>query len=96
LGDEISEIEKRIEDSSETRLEHENKDEQHPPTMEEIEKDTKRLNNNRTPGMDNIRGELFKKGGKELLVLKRMHAGMTNVLKVEEMPKDWGENLLYL
>jgi hypothetical protein len=34
-------------------------------------------NNNRTPGPDNICGELFKKGGKELL--NRMHAVMMNV-----------------
>jgi hypothetical protein len=66
-------------------LEHESQDEQLPPNMDEVEKAIKRLNN-RTPGPNNIPGELFKKGGKELL--NRMHAVMTNTWEVEEMPKD--------
>jgi hypothetical protein len=33
------------------------------------------------------------KGGKELL--NRIHAVMTNVWEIEEMPKDWGEGIIY-
>jgi hypothetical protein len=75
LGEEISEIENIIDNSAETRLEHDG-EEQLPPASEEVGKTVKRLNNCRTAGADNIPCELFKKGN-ELLI--RMHAVTTNV-----------------
>lgn len=83
-GEEISEIENTIQYSAETRLEHD--EEQLPPANEEVEKAVKRLNNSRNAGPDNIPGELFEKGGKELL--NRMHAVTTNVWEAEKIPKD--------
>jgi hypothetical protein len=40
LGEEISQIEKRIEDFADTRLEHESEDERLPPTMEKLKMTT--------------------------------------------------------
>ena len=49
------------------------------------------MNNNKSPGIDNIPSELYKNGGG--LLLNKIHRLIKRVWKEEKMPRDWTTNI---
>ena len=50
------------------------------------------MNNNKSPGIDNIPTELYKKGGG--LLLNKIHNLIMGIWKEEKMPTDWTKNII--
>ena len=50
------------------------------------------MNNNKSPGIDNILAELYKKGGG--LLLNRIHCLIKGVWREEKLPTDWTKNII--
>ena len=50
------------------------------------------MNNNKSPGIDNIPAELCKSGGG--LLLNKIHSLIKRIWKEEKMPTDWKTNTI--
>jgi len=50
------------------------------------------MNNNKSPGIDNIPGELYKKGGG--LLLNKIHNLIKGIWMEEKMSMDWTKNII--
>jgi hypothetical protein len=66
--------------------------EEEPPGILEIEMAIQSMNNNKSPGIDNIPAELYKKGGG--LLLNKIHSLIKEIWREEKMPTDWTTNIL--
>jgi len=64
--------------------------EEEPPGILEIEMTIQSMNNNKSPGIDNIPAELYKKGGG--LLLNKIHSLIKGIWREEKMPTDWTTN----
>jgi sorting nexin-29 len=62
------------------------------PTIEEVEMAVQKLKKHKAPGMDNIRAELFKYGGNE--IIKRLHTITKEIWLTEKKPTDWNLSIL--
>ena len=56
-----------------------------------IEMAVQSVNNNKSPKIDNIPMELYKKGGG--LLLNKIHSFIKGIWKEEKMPTDWTKNI---
>jgi hypothetical protein len=65
--------------------------EEEPPGILEIEMAIQSINNNKSPGIDNIPAELYKKGGR--LLLNKIHSLIKEIWKEEKMSTDWTTNI---
>jgi len=52
----------------------------------------KSMNNNKSPGIDNIPTELYKKGGG--LLLNKIHSLIKGIWREEKLPTDWAKNII--
>ena len=66
--------------------------EEEPPDILDIEMAIQSMNNNKSPGIDNILAELYKKGGG--LLLNRIHCLIKGVWREEKLPTDWTKNII--
>lgn len=66
--------------------------EQLAPSFEEVETAILQLKNNKSPGTDDIPGELIKNGG-DLLVSK-LHMLIENIWDTEVMPEEWNDGII--
>ncbi|CAH2207866.1 jg27125, partial [Pararge aegeria aegeria] len=57
------------------------------PTLEDVERAIQRLRNNKSPGSDNIQGELIKYGGPRLH--KEIHTLIDQIWSKERLPDEW-------
>ena len=57
------------------------------PTLEEVRNNVQKLKNNKSPGSDNLPGELFKYGGEALC--QRLHELIVKIWEKEELPEEW-------
>lgn len=57
------------------------------PSLEEVEHVVNKIKNNKSPGSDNLSGELFKYGGAALL--SQLHELILMIWRGEEMPSEW-------
>ena len=57
------------------------------PTLQEVEDEILRLKNFKSPGIDNLPGELFKYGGDALCM--EMHELIVRIWNEEEIPDEW-------
>src|SRR6202012_2581912 len=57
------------------------------PTLEEVRNNVQKLKNNKSPGSDNLPGELFKYGGEALC--QRLHEIIVKMWEKEELPEEW-------
>eukprot|EP00794_Sanderia_malayensis_P006629 gene6629-biopygen5401 len=63
-----------------------------PILLSEIEHAVRSLKNNKTPGIDNVPGELLKYGGQE--AIKVLHSLCNKVLETGTWPKDWTQSII--
>ena len=66
--------------------------EEEPPDILDIEMAIQSMNNNKSPGIDNIPAELYKKGGGVLL--NKIHSLIKGIWREEKMPTDWTKNII--
>jgi hypothetical protein len=66
--------------------------EEEPPDILDIEMAIQSMNNNKSPGIDNIPAELYKYGGG--LLLNNIHSLIRRIWKEEEMLTDWTTNII--
>jgi len=66
--------------------------EEEPPDILDIEMAVQSMNNNKSPGIDNIPAELYKKGGGVLL--NKIHSFIKGIWREEKMPTDWKKNII--
>ena len=66
--------------------------EEEPPDILNIEKAIQSMNNNKSPGIDNIPAELYKNGGG--LLLNNVHSLIKRIWKEEKMPTDWTTDII--
>ena len=62
------------------------------PTLQEVENEIARLNNFKSPGIDNLPGELFKYGGNALCM--EIHELIVRIWNGEELPEEWRTSIL--
>jgi len=65
--------------------------EEEPPDILDIEIAVQSVNNNKSPDIDNIPVELYKKGGG--LLLNKIHSFIKGIWMEEKMPTDWTKNI---
>jgi len=65
--------------------------EEEPPDILDIEMAIQSMNNNKSPGIDNIPAGLYKKGGG--LLLNKIHSLIKGIWWEEKMPTDWTKNI---
>ncbi len=70
----------------------ERNDEKEDILYEEVERAIKRLKNNKSPGVDEITGEMIKAGGEELA--KEIHGMCNDIWKGEKTPVEWIKSIL--
>jgi hypothetical protein len=63
-----------------------------PPDILDIEMAIQSMNNNKSPGIDNIPAELYKKGGG--LLLNKIHSLIKGIWREEKVPTDWKMNII--
>jgi sorting nexin-29 len=63
-----------------------------PPTLEEVEKEIKKLKKHKAAETDNIPAELYKYGGNELV--KHLHTIIKEIWLKEKMPTDWNSSII--
>jgi len=68
-------------------------EEEPPPYILDIEMAIQSMNNNKSPGTDNIPEELYKKGGG--LLLNKIHSLIKGIRREEKMPMDCTEEYHY-
>jgi len=66
--------------------------EEEPPDILDIEMAVQSMNNNKSPGIDNIPTDLYKKGGG--LLLNKIHSLIKGIWREEKMPTDWTKNII--
>ena len=66
--------------------------EEEPPDILDIDMAIQSLNNNKSPGIDNIPAELYKSGGG--LLLNKIHGQIKRIWKEEKMPAEWTTNII--
>jgi hypothetical protein len=66
--------------------------EEEPPDILEIEVAIQSMNNNKSPGIENIPAELYKKGGG--LLLSKIHHLIKEIWREEKMPTDLKTNII--
>jgi len=66
--------------------------EEEPPDILDIEMAIQSMNNNKSPGIDNIPAELYKKGGG--LLLNKIHSLIKEIWRKEKIPTDWTKNII--
>lgn len=57
------------------------------PSKEEDEEVIKQMKNNKSPGVDGIKAEMFKHGGKKIILLRK-------IWRQERLPREWTEAVL--
>ena len=68
--------------------------EEEPSDILDIEMAVQSMNNNKTPGLDNNRAELYKKGGE--LLLTKIHSLIEGIWREEKMSTHWTTNIIVL
>jgi len=63
-----------------------------PPDILDIEMTMQSMNNNKSPGIDNIPVELYKSGGG--LLFNKIHSLIKRTWKEEKMPTGWKTNII--
>jgi hypothetical protein len=63
-----------------------------PPSTLDIEIATQSMSNNKSPGIDNIPTELYKKGGQ--LLTNKVHIFIKGIQIEEKVPTDWKTNII--
>jgi len=62
------------------------------PDIMDIEMAVQSVNNNKSPDIENIHMELYKKGGG--LLLNKIHSVIKGIWMEETMPMDWTKNII--
>jgi hypothetical protein len=65
--------------------------EEEPPDILDIEMAIQSMNNKKSPGIDNISMELYRKWGG--LLLNKIHSLIKRIWREEKMPTDWTKNI---
>jgi len=63
-----------------------------PPDILDVEMAIQSMNNNTSPGIDNIPAKLYRKGGG--LLLNKIHTLVKGIWREEKMPMDWTKNII--
>jgi len=66
--------------------------EEEPPDILDIKMAIQSMNNNKSPGIDNIPAELYNSGGG--LLLNKIHSLIKRIWKEKKMPTDWTTNII--
>ena len=66
--------------------------EEEPPDVLDIEMVIQSMSNNKSPGIDNIPAELYKKGGG--LLINKIHSLIKVIWREEKVPTDWKTNII--
>jgi len=66
--------------------------EEEPPDILDTELAIQSMNNNKSPGIDNIPVELYKSGGG--LLFNKIHSLIKRIWKEEKMPTGWKTNII--
>jgi hypothetical protein len=62
------------------------------PTLEEVRRAVNKLKNGKSPGSDEIPGELIKYGGEDLLL--QIHILIKQIWKDKKMPEEWNRGIV--